>query len=141
MLAGIVKLELTLQGTSDRIKMMDLKQLAAKLTSSALIILGSYQILLSITAIFFVYPYLYPYGREAIIIQEGLIEKGLILYASMVVSGIYGVLLLFKPTEKVKIIHLLAGILIFIVSLFFVTQTPFTTDPLQQFLFNLIGAK
>lgn len=121
--------------------MVSLKQLATKLTSLALIILSSYQILLSITAIFFIYPYLYPYGREAIIIQEGLVEKALILYASMVASGIYGVTLLFKPTEKVKIIHLLAGILIFIFSLFFVTQTPFTTDPLQQFLFNLMGTK
>lgn len=67
---------------------MSLKYLSAKLTSIALIFLGAYQILLSLTAIFFIYPYLNPYGRDALIIQERLIEKALILYASMVASRI-----------------------------------------------------
>jgi len=118
---------------------VDLKHLAAKLTSLALIISGAYQTLLSLNAIFFIYPHLAPQGQEIYFIQEGLIEKALILYVSMVISGFYGVTLLFKPPEKIKIIHILSGMAIFIGSTFFVTQTPFTTDPVQQFLFKLLG--
>lgn len=120
---------------------MDLKHLAAKVTSLALIVSGLYQILLSLNAIFFIYPHLSPSGREVFIIQEGLIEKALILYVLMVTSGIYGVILLFKPREEVKLIHILSGILIFIFSIFFVVQTPFTTDPIMQFLFGWLRIK
>lgn len=119
---------------------MDLKHLLAKALSILLILSGIYQILLSFNAIFFIYPYLTDYqGYRPFWIEEGLIEKALLLYAIMVVNGIYGVALLFKPPQEVKIIHILGGVLIFIGSAFFVIQTPFTTDPVQQFLLKLLG--
>lgn len=120
---------------------MDLKHFTARLTSLALIASGLYQTLLSLNAIFFIYPHLTPQARETLIIQEGLIEKALILYASMVISSIYGVMLLFKPAEKLKIVHILSGAIIFVGSIFFITQTPFTVDPVQQFLIRLLETK
>lgn len=118
---------------------MDLKHLLAKVISILLILFGIYQIFLSLNAIFFIYPHLTDYqGYHLLWIEEGLIEKALLLYATMVVNGIYGVVLLFKPIQEVKIIHIFGGIAIFIVSVFFVVQTSFTTDPLQQFLLKLL---
>jgi len=101
---------------------MDLKHFAAKFTSLALIAWGAFQVLLSFNAIFFIYPHLNPRGGGAFFIQEGLIEKALTLYASMVASGLYGFLLLFKPEEKVKIVHILFGVLILAGSVFFTIQ-------------------
>lgn len=99
---------------------------------------GLYQILLSINAIFFIYPNLHPEGKEALLIQEGLIEKAIIIYASVIANSVYGTILLFKPEEEVKVIDILFGIVIFAGSIFFVTKTPFTTDPVIEYLKQLI---
>ncbi len=114
--------------------MMNLRPLLAKITSVGLIISGLYQILLSIHATFFIYPNLQPLGQETFLIQEGLVEKALLLYASMMTSGIYGTALLFKPKEKVKILHIIFGVLLFFGSIFFVSKTPFTTDPIIELI-------
>jgi len=117
--------------------MVNLKQLTTKITSVALISSGLYQIWLSLRAIFFIYPRLDFHQPEAFLIQEGLIEKALLLYGTMVLNSLYGVALLFKPTKEVKIIHLLGGMIILIISFFFVVPTPFTTGPIQQFILKL----
>lgn len=118
---------------------MGRKHLLTKAISIILIASGLYQIFLSLNAIFFIYPRLHP-GQETapLIIQEGLVEKALLLYAMMIVDGIYGVALLFKPTEQVKMAHLAVGILIISISVFFITKTPFTSDPLIEFLLGLL---
>jgi hypothetical protein len=113
---------------------MSFRRLLTKVVSLALIVSGLYQIILSLNAIFFIYPNLHPQGQEALIFQEGLVEKALILYASIITTGIYGTILLFKPEEEVKIIHIVFGILIFVGSIFFVVKTPFTTDPVLDYL-------
>lgn len=118
---------------------MDLKNLVTKITSFTLIFFGLYQILLSLNAIFFIYPHLISrHAYSSLIIQEGLIEKALLLYAMMVTNGIYGIALLLKPSREVEIIHILFGLLLTVVSIIFITKTSFTTDPIFNFLKQLI---
>ncbi|MFC1727115.1 hypothetical protein ACFL0Y_01200 [Patescibacteria group bacterium] len=112
---------------------MDLKSLLAKIISVFLLIFSAYQTLLSINAIFFIYPNLDFQGQERFLIQTGLLDKALLIYISMITSGTYGFALLLKPTSKLKIIHIVSGILVFALSVFFVTKTPFTTDPMLEY--------
>lgn len=117
---------------------MNWKNLATKIVSLLLIAVGLYQVFLSLKAIFFIYPQLGPeikyFPPSA---REGLIEKAIILYASMLIDGAYGTALLLKPSKEIKAIHLLAGLLIAIASIFFVTKTSLTTDPVIDFLLRL----
>ena len=120
---------------------MDLKHLLAKITSVLLILSGIYQILLSFNSIFFLYPQLANYqGPQSLTLEEGLVEKAIILYASMIATGTYGMALLIKPAHQIKIIHIIVGILIFIGSIFFISQDPIMTDPIRQFILNLVGS-
>lgn len=119
---------------------MDLKHFLVKALSILLILSGIYQIFLSLKAIFFVYPYYANnYGYRPFWVEEGLVEKALILYLTMVVNGMYGITLLFKPAREVRIAHIFVGILIFLGSVFFISRNPITTDPVQQFLLKLLG--
>jgi len=117
---------------------MNLKPILAKFTSVALIIFSLYQTLFSISAIFFIYPKLDQSGFDLLAIELGLIQKAIVIYLTMIVSGFFGVALLLKPDQEVKIAHIVFGILIFTVSIFFTIQTPFATDPLSHELFNFI---
>ncbi len=120
---------------------MDLRYLLAKITSVLLILSGLYQILLSVSAIFFVYPQLANYhGYQSLGAEESLIEKAIIIYISMIASGTYGLALLVKPAHEIKIAHIVVGALIFIGSIFFISQDPITTDPIQQIILNLLGS-
>lgn len=119
---------------------MDLKHFLVKALSILLILSGIYQVFLSLNAIFFIYPYYASnYGYHLLWVEEGLVEKALILYATMIANGMYGVTLLFKPIREVKIAHIFIGILIFLGSAFFISQNPITTDPIQRFLLRLLG--
>jgi hypothetical protein len=119
---------------------VDLKHVLAKIISLLLIFSGLYQIFLSFNAIFFVYPQLSKFhGYQTLSVEGGLVEKAIIIYISMIVSGTYGLALLFKPAPQIKIAHIIIGILIFIGSLFFISQDPITSDPLQQFILNFLG--
>ena len=113
---------------------MDIKHLAAKITSVFLIASSIYQTFLSLNAIFFIYPNLEFSQQDKFTIQTGLVEKALVLYISMVAAGIYGLALILKPIEKISLINIIFGLVIFLASIFFVTQTPFTNDPLIQFI-------
>lgn len=118
---------------------MDLKHFLVKALSILLILSGIYQIFLSLYAIFFVYPHLSSYqGYCSFWIEEGLIEKALFLYVIMIIDGFYGITLLFKPTREVKIAHILAGILIFLGSAFFISQNPITADPILLYLERML---
>ncbi|MBL7150524.1 hypothetical protein ISS86_01185 [Candidatus Microgenomates bacterium] len=120
--------------------MIDLKSFAAKITSLVLIFSGLYQTFLSLNAIFFIYPHLNPnQARSSLVIQSGFIEKALLLYATMLIDGIYGAILLFKSSKEIEILHILIGIVLVIFSLFFITKTPFTTDPIFNYITNLIS--
>ena len=114
---------------------MDLKHILTRIVSVILILSGFYHLFLSINAIFFIYPDLHPNNyRASLILQKGLIEKALLLYAVMILNGSYGLALLFKPSQEVKIIHTIIGIFITTASVFFITKTPFTTDPIIDML-------
>jgi len=110
------------------------KKTLAKIISFGLILFSFYQIWLSLQAIFFIYPKLQFHQTNSLILEEGLVEKALLIYASMITSGLYGMLLFFKPSEKIKLIHIFTGIVIFIASLFFVVETPFTTGPIRRLI-------
>lgn len=108
-----------------------LKDIFTKVLSVLLLIAGTYHFLLSSLFILFIYPR--SLGTHKFIpftLQESLIEKALVLYFTTIIEGIYGLSLLIRPREKVSVLHLLAGIAIFIFSIFFITQTRLTTDPL-----------
>lgn len=101
----------------------ELKGFIAKIVSFLLIGLGVYQILISLNDIFFVFPHLNPSQSLSLPkIKVNLIEKAVLLYATMVFDGIYGVVLLLKPSEKIRIINLMIGIFLTIVSIFFITK-------------------
>lgn len=118
---------------------MDLKTASAKIVSFFLLLSSLYQTLLSVNAIFFIYPNLIVNHQNQYRIEEGLIEKAIILYATMLTGGLYGLSLLLKPSDKLKFVHIFSGLIIFFVSVFFVSRTPFTTDPVQNLLINLLN--
>lgn len=94
---------------------MDLKHLAAKVVSISLILFGLYQIFLSLDAIFFVYPNL---GKEgySLAMQKELFQKAVFIYLGTIVNGIYGFILFFKPAHEIKVMNILTGIALGVVS-------------------------
>jgi len=118
---------------------VDWKNFLAKTISILLILSGLYQILLSFNAIFFVYPQLADYhGYQSFTAEGGLVEKAIIIYISMITSGTYGLALLVKPAPQVKAAHIIIGILIFIGSVFFISQDPITSDPIQRLILKFL---
>lgn len=113
---------------------MPTKKLLAKIVSIGMIAFSVYQIFLSLNAIFFIYPKLEAVGPGSTIIEEGLVEKAILIYVSMFTNGLYGTVLFLKPSEKIKIFHIVTGILIFVGSIFFVVETPFTSGPFQKMI-------
>lgn len=119
-----------------------MKKFITKLLSIILIIFGFYHIVISIFSIFYLYPRVLN-STESITwrLQESLVEKAFILYLSTIINGLYGLTLLLRPPEKVKTVHLLAGMVLVIFSFFFVTRTELTTDPVAIIFFNLLMGK
>lgn len=117
---------------------MDFKDKLAKLTSFLLIGFGIYQIIYSTILLFFVYPHLRFTGESGVLLYESLIEKALVYYASMVVNGIYGMTLLFKPKEELTYLQILGGLIIFALGILFVTRTEVTTDPIVDWFLRTV---
>lgn len=118
---------------------MDWKHKSAKFISILLIGSGIYQVLYSSILIFFVYPHLkFGTGESGFLLYKSLIERALVYYASMIVSGIYGISLLFKSKEEVTYLQILGGLIIFTLGIFFVTRTELTTDPIIRLLIRII---
>ncbi len=114
---------------------VDIKHLLAKITSVALVVTSLYQIYLSLISVLFIYPRLANLqGHQTLSLEGSLIEKAIIIYISMMVTGAYGIGLLLKPSYQIKIAHIVVGVIIFIASIFFITYDPVTADPIQQFL-------
>ena len=117
-----------------------LKEIITKSLSILLIVSGLYHLLLSSLFVLIIYPRSLNSDRFVpLIIQEGLIEKALVLYLTTIVEGLYGLSLLFRPKQEVGLFHLLVGIIIFFFSFFFITETRLTTDPLWLILQNIIS--
>lgn len=117
---------------------MDLKHLAAKTVSIFLILFGLYQVYLSINSIFFVYPHLAEGEGYSRIIQEGLLQKAIFIYISMIVDGVYGFALFLKPAHEVKVMHIITGGAIGIVSFIFTVGGPMTSNPILEFLYQVV---
>lgn len=119
---------------------MDWKHKLAKLTSFLLIGFGIYQIFYSTLLLLFVYPHLdFDKSYSGILLYESLIEKALVYYASMIVNGIYGTSLLFKPREKLTYLQIVGGLFIFGLGILFVTKTEVTTDPIVDFFLRVVN--
>lgn len=120
---------------------MSLKRLISRLISLTLIASGIYKIIYSSVLMIFVYPQISLAEQEsAKLIQEGLIEKAIIYWVTLCVDMLFASFLLFKPAEKIRPFHLVAGSLISIGSVFFVVRTPLTEDPLLLLLENALKA-
>lgn len=116
---------------------MDLKHAFSKLLSAVLIGIALFQIFYSASLVFFVYPQVeITQDFLGLLIQEGLIEKAIIYWFLIILSGIYGFSLLFKSQEEVEIYHLIAGTIISIFAIFFVIKTPLTVNPLVDPIVN-----
>ena len=110
---------------------MDWKHRLSRLTSILLIGSGVYQVIYSSVLIIFVYPHLKSsVGESGILLYESLIEKALVYYASMIVNGIYGISLLFKPKEEVTYLQIIGGLIVFALGILFITRTEATADPI-----------
>jgi hypothetical protein len=118
-----------------------IKKIFGKVLSILLIVFGLYHIIISSALIFFVYPKLLKSPETLPLdFQESLVEKAIILYLSTIIDGLYGMALLIKPSQEVKNIHLVAGLILFVFSIFFITRTQLITDPLGLILSTLFKA-
>ena len=113
---------------------MTLRYKLSKVISLLLIFVGLYQIFYSTSQLVFVYPEIKINNNQTgQLIQQALLQKAIVDTLIIVVAGIYGYLLLFKPEEKIKTYHVVAGFIISLFSLFFVTRTPLTANPISEF--------
>ena len=118
---------------------MNWKHKLAKLTSFLLIGIGLYQIINSTLLLVLVYPHLnFDQGYSGVLLYESLIEKALVYYASMMVNGVYGMSLLFKPKEELTYLQIIGGLFIFALSILFVTKTRVTMDPMVNLFLTII---
>jgi len=118
---------------------MDWKYKLARLTSVLLIGFGVYQVIYSSALLILVYPHLkFGTGESSLLLYESLIEKTLVYYASMIINGIYGISLLFKPREEVTYLQIIGGIIIFALGILFVTRTEVTTGPIIKLFLRTI---
>ena len=116
---------------------MDLKHAFSKLLSAVLIGVTLFQVFYSASLVFFVYPQVeITQDFFGSLIQEGLIEKAIVYWLLIILSGVYGFSLLFKPQEEIEIYHLVAGTIISVFAIFFVIKTPLTVNPLVDPIVN-----
>ncbi|HUV42338.1 MAG TPA: hypothetical protein VMY36_00270 [Patescibacteria group bacterium] len=110
-----------------------------KITSILLIGTGLYQIFYSTVLLIFVYPQLkFGSGQSGTLLYEGLVEKAIVYYLAMAINGFYGLALMFKSEEELTYFQILGGLIIFSLSVFFITKTPVTNDPIFKWLTSLI---
>ena len=118
---------------------MDLKHAFSKLLSAVLIGVTLFQVFYSASLVFLVYPQVeITQDFFGLLIQEGLIEKAIVYWLLIILSGVYGFSLLFKPQEEIEIYHLVAGTIISVFAIFFVIKTPLTVNPLTDPIVNPI---
>lgn len=118
---------------------MSWKSRLGKLTSILLVSIGLYQIIYSAALLILVYPkFKFGSGQSSLLIYESLIEKAIVYYVTMVINGIYGLTLMFKSKEEISYLQIIVGLLVFGFSVFFVTETPFTTDPISNLFIEFL---
>jgi len=119
---------------------VDFKHLASRIISVVLIGAGLYKVFYSALLIFFIYPRFNIQNNTAgLLIQQGLVEKALVYWLTMVVDGLFGFNLLFKPQGEIRFVHIFLGLFISIFSVFFIVRTPLTVNPLLPLIQSLFG--
>jgi TRAP-type uncharacterized transport system fused permease subunit len=119
---------------------MNSRKILAKSVSFLMILFGLYHLVFSSFLILFVYPRLFKSSQELPKeFHEGLVEKAIVLYVTTIIDGLYGAALMVRPGREVKTIHILAGLIIFVFSIFFVTRNQLTADPISLFLTNSLN--
>ena len=113
---------------------MDLKHLTAKAVSVSLIFFGLYQVYLSINSIFFIYPRLAEGAGYSRVMQEGLFQKAIFIYLSMIIDGVYGFALFLKPAHEIKIMHIVTGAVIGTVSFIFTFRSSASANFVMGYL-------
>lgn len=118
---------------------MDLKHFFSKLISATLIGTTLFEVFYSASLIFLVYPQIeISQNFWGLLIQQSLIEKAIVYWFLIVIQGIYGFFLLFKPKEEIEVYQLVAGVIISVFAIFFVVKTPLTINPLIDPIVNSI---
>lgn len=113
---------------------LKLKKTIKKIVALSLIISPLFHIYSSVKDILFVFPQISFVGDPQTINQlyTELLKKAITISASLFFNTIYGFSLLFKPIPATKTIHIVLGIILFIVSNFV-----FRSAAIDQLLNNL----
>lgn len=85
-------------------------------------LLTIYYLLESVFNILYFYPRLFNSSRTSFLVynlQENLFQRAISDYFSLIIYSFLGLTFLTTPEEKIKNIHLLAGVVIFSVSILF----------------------
>ena len=116
---------------------MDFKRFFRKIIPLILVLGGLFQIIHSSVFVFLVYPQINPsYDELGLLIEKALTEKAAFYFVSMILQNGYGATLIAKDEKDIKTYQLIIGAIIFILSLFLVTESPLTSNPLTEFLKN-----
>ena len=100
------------------LKLLKLIKISKKVVALSLIGSSFYHIYISINEVFFIFPQISFVGdtQAANDLYIELIKKAIILSFGLITQGFYGVSLLIKTNVNTKIIHIILGIILFIIS-------------------------
>ena len=98
----------------------------SKLTSIALLGNGLYTLATSLNEIFFVLPIMFQVKTTTLApeTQQDIINKFILLTATTLIETSYGLTLLTRAKEKITLIHIAGGILLFLFSVIILHQNP-----------------
>ena len=99
-------------------KVLKLIKISKKIVAFSLIGSSFYHIYISINEVLFVFPQISFVGdtQAANDLYIELIKKAIILSFGLITQGFYGVTLLIKANVNTKIIHIVLGVILFIIS-------------------------
>jgi len=99
---------------------MNLRYTVKKTVALALIITPLFHTYLAIKDIIFILPKISFIGSFASTqtIYQAMLKKAIVISASLLIESFYGFSLLIKPLSATRYIHIILGILLFIISVF-----------------------
>ena len=102
------------------------KHTSARILAIGLILNSLYNVIISFQDITKLIPNLQFINPTSVkTIEQNLIKKAVIISLGLFTDSLYGFSLLIKPSHTIKIIHLIVGILIFIISIFIFKSAAF----------------
>lgn len=108
----------TAETKAPNLKILKLIKISKKIVALSLIGSSFYHIYISINEVLFIFPQISFVGdtQAANDLYVELIKKAIILSFGLITQGFYGVSLLIKANVNTKIIHIILGIVLFIIS-------------------------